>query len=239
MINNQKVLALIPARSGSKGLVDKNIRILNGRPLLGWPIQSANASEFVDKVVVSTDSISYSNIAIVQGAHEVVLRPNYLAADDASSVDVILHAIDYLAKTEQCFDYLILLEPTSPLTTGSDIDSALLKLNSHPQCSSVVGVVKAESNHPQFAYQKDKNHSLIPLSVSGYTAQRRQDLEDVFYLDGSLYITRVESFRKYLSFYTEKTLGFIFPKWKSFEIDDEVDFLIVEMLMKRNEIEKF
>jgi N-acylneuraminate cytidylyltransferase/CMP-N,N'-diacetyllegionaminic acid synthase len=238
MIRGRRVLALIPARSGSKGLENKNIRELNGRPLLGWPIQAANKSAYVDTVIVSTDCEKYKDIALEQGAENVLMRPLELATDKARSVDVIVHVIQEMLLLGEEYDLITLLEPTSPLTTASDIDLALETITNHNTANSIVAVMKAECNHPQFAYLKDNKGVLNHFTEGLDKVIRRQDLSSVFYLDGSLYISTVASIIKEKSFLTKNTIGFEVPKWKSFEIDDEIDFDIVEMLMKRYKIEK-
>ncbi|MFO0106485.1 MAG: acylneuraminate cytidylyltransferase family protein, partial [Burkholderiales bacterium] len=139
MIDGKRVLALVPARSGSKGLPDKNIRPLGGKPLLAWPIAAALAAQRVDRVIVSTDSAHYADLARAAGADVPFLRPTALASDTAPSIDFILHAVDTLAAADEHYDYLLLLEPTSPLTEASDIDRALSALAA--QGASAVAVV--------------------------------------------------------------------------------------------------
>lgn len=237
MIHNRKVLAIIPARSGSKGLANKNIKMLNGKPLLGWPINAAMKSRYIDKVLVSTDSKDYRDIALEQAPIDVLLRPAELATDDARSIDVILHVLNTLSQYGDVYDLIVLLEPTSPLTTGLDVDCALEKLVDNLTVDSVVAVKKAECDHPQFAYVEDERKRLNHYTEGLEKVVRRQDLSDVYYLDGSFYISTVAAIEKHESFYTDNTIGFEVPKWKSFEIDDDVDFDIVEMLMKRYNIE--
>ncbi|EPJ46637.1 MAG: hypothetical protein OFPII_18950 [Osedax symbiont Rs1] len=236
MIDNKRVLAIVPARSGSKGLKNKNIKMLNGKPLLGWPIKAGINSRYIDKVVVSTDSEQYKKIALEQSVDEVILRPSELATDEAGSIDVILHALDVLKLQCSSFDIVVLLEPTSPLTTSGDIDEALELMISSQGVKSVVAVVQAQCHHPQFAYT-EKNRFLTQYTPGSAEIVRRQDLTEVYYLDGSLYISTVAAIEKYKNFLTDCTLAFKVPKWKSFEIDDDIDFDIVEMLMKRYSVE--
>lgn len=233
MINDKKVLVIVPARSGSKGLKNKNILQIEGKPLLGWPITAALKSKYVDEVVLSTDSEEYKKIGLDQGAKVPFLRPNEFSGDKVASIDVILHCIEWLEGQSKVFDILVLLEPTSPMTETIDIDKALEKLVSSPNSTSIVGVSKAECNHPTFAYTKDKKSLLRPFINQTGQAVRRQELGDAFYLDGSLYISCIEALKKERTFYTENTIGFEFPKWKAFEIDDKVDFEIVKLLMKK------
>lgn len=233
MINDKKVLVIVPARSGSKGLKDKNILELHGKPLLGWPINAALKSKYVDEVVLSTDSEEYKKMGLKQGAEVPFLRPVELSGDKVASIDVILHCVEWLEAQSKVFDILVLLEPTSPMTDTFDIDKALEELVSSPDTTSIVGVSKAECNHPVFAYKKGEQSLLRPFINQIGKAVRRQELDDAFYLDGSLYISCIETLKKERTFYTKSTLGFEFPKWKAFEIDDEIDFEIVKLLMKK------
>lgn len=233
MINDKKILVIVPARSGSKGLKDKNVLDLHGKPLLGWPINAALKSKYVDEIVLSTDSEEYKRMGLEQGANVPFLRPAEFSGDKVASIDVILHCIECLEGQSKVFDILVLLEPTSPMTEATDIDKALEKLVSSPDSTSIVGVSKAECNHPFFAYKKDEKLLLRPFMNQTGEAVRRQELDDAFYLDGSLYISSIEALKKERTFYTESTMGFEFPKWKAFEIDDEIDFEIVTILMKK------
>lgn len=231
MINGNKVLVLVPARSGSKGLKNKNILQLKGKPLLGWPISAALGSKYADEVILSTDSTEYQRIGLEQGARVPFLRPMELSGDKVASIDVILHCIKWFEDQSKVFDILVLLEPTSPTTDSIDIDNALEKLIFTSDVTSIVGVSKAECNHPSFAYTKDDNLRLIPFSGQAGATTRRQELDDAFYLDGSLYISFITTLKQEKTFYTENTIGFEFPKWKAYEIDDEIDFQIVKLLI--------
>jgi len=234
MINKKKILTIIPARKGSKGLPLKNIKDLCGRPLLGWPIQAALKSRYVDRVIVSTDDQAIADVAVSQGAEAPFLRPGQLASDTATSISVMEHAIDFFHGKGEMFDYLVLLEPTSPLTDEIDIDRALEKLDSQRNIAdSIVGISKVEAAHPVFDV-KISDSRLIEPYMNGNFAEsiRRQDLADIYFFDGSLYISGVTELIQKKTFYHERTLAFITPKWKSFEIDDLVDFICVEAIMK-------
>ena len=125
MIDQARVLALIPARSGSKGLPGKNVRMLGGKPLLAWPVEAAKSAKCVDRVVVSTDSAEYGRVASLHGAEVPALRPVELATDTAPSSGFIVHMLDLLETQGDRYEYVVLLEPTSPLTTGEDVDAAV------------------------------------------------------------------------------------------------------------------
>lgn len=237
MINNKSVIAIVAARSGSKGLPNKNIRNLGGRPLLVWPILAAIESSCVDKVLLSTDSAAYAEIGKSHGASVPFLRPNNLANDNASSIDVVIHALDYLSKKNETYDYVVLLEPTSPLTEASDIDSAILTLdNSSGKATAIVGVSLMETQHPAFSVEMSEENFISPLISGSFDAMpRRQDLKPIYALDGSLYLSNVKTLYGQKSFCHEKTLGMIFDRFKSFEVDDLVDFLCIQAVLDYRE----
>lgn len=230
MIRNQKILGVITARSGSKGLKNKNILKLNSRPLLYWPIKTFMNSKFIDEFILSTDSTKISKQANRYKCKTPFLRPARLSKDNSSSVDVVIHAINFFKEQKITFDYVALLEPTSPLTDSGDLDKAIAKLVSNYKIAdSIVGVSKNINYHPDYNI-KMKKKSLI--SFDSKKIKRRQKISNLFFLDGSLYISKIEALLKYKSFYHKKTLGFEMPKWKSFEIDDYTDFLCVSTIMK-------
>jgi CMP-N,N'-diacetyllegionaminic acid synthase len=232
VIANSRVLGLIAARGGSKGLPGKNIRPLCGKPLIEWSISAAKAASCVDSIVVSTDDAAIAAVARRAGADVPFRRPDELATDSASSVDVVIHAIDMLAKTEPTFDIVVLLEPTSPLREASDIDEAVNCLI-RTAAGSVVSVCRTLSAHPAFMFRQNEKGRLRPFLDRQPTGLRRQDLDPVFFLDGTLYVSRVDVLRNKRSFNHDDTVAFEVPKWKSLEIDDVDDFIMVEALMAR------
>ncbi len=251
MISGKSVVAVITARAGSKGLPGKNIMPLAGKPLLAWPVEAALGSQFVDSVVVSTDSEAYAALARDCGATVPYLRPESLAQDTASSIDVVLHMLAQLQQQGQSFDYVVLLEPTSPLTESSDIDAALTQLLAQRQqgMQAIVGVAQEESAHPEFLVTLGDNEQLIPfthaeapLTSTQETSQaysssgkRRQDLSKVYKFEGSLYVSCVPALKQKRGFYHDATLGYVVPKWKAFEIDDLIDFKCVEAIVENLE----
>jgi N-acylneuraminate cytidylyltransferase/CMP-N,N'-diacetyllegionaminic acid synthase len=239
--SNPRILFLIPARGGSKGLPGKNIRPMLGKPLIGWTIETAKkACEKVNgRVIVSTDSKEIAHVAKVFDAGVPFLRPAELSLDTSTSIDVVLHALDYLEKEGEVFDYVCMLESTSPQRDEKDILGALNLLQQTEEAESIVGVCRTESTHPAFLALKDQNNFIIPFSGENFVFKRRQEIDDVYFFEGSLYISKVKSMLERKSFYHEKTLGFEMPKWKSFEIDDLVDFIAIESLMEARQEGKF
>jgi CMP-N,N'-diacetyllegionaminic acid synthase len=230
---NKKNLAVIPARSGSKGLPGKNIRLLIDKPLIAWSIEQALASKYISNVIVSTDSQEIADIAIQYGAQVPFLRPAHLAEDHSATSDVLIHLIDELSNINQTYEYLFLLEPTSPLRETIDIDLAYEKLISTTNAKSIVGVSEIEAQHPDFCVSLDANGFLE--SANHFKVVRRQDIKSSFFFEGSIYISEIETYKAKKNFYHDKCLGFVFPKWKSFEIDDLTDFIIVEALLRNKD----
>ncbi len=233
MIKGKRVLSLVPARRGSKGLALKNIRPLRGRPLLGWPIAAAHASRYIDRVIVSTDDEEFATIARAQGADTPFLRPAELASDTAPSIGFILHALDTLAQSGEVYDYLVLLEPTSPLTEGTDIDLALEALFEHrDHADAIVGIARMTTGHPAFAVRIDVDARIQPAAASSFgELPRRQDIEPLYVLDGSLYISTAEALRRENGFCHDRTLGHVMPRYKHFEVDDLLDFVCIEAVL--------
>ena len=237
MINNKKVIGVIPARSGSKGLPNKNVLEIGGKPLIAWTIQAAKESKYIDELVVSTDSDQIAKIAIEFGANVPFIRPSELALDITPSIEVIKHALDFYREVFKLnFDYTMLLEPTSPLRDVRDIDGALEDLEKNIDATSLVGVALTEVQNPAFQVKIDKSGYLRNLNDETIQPVRRQDINPVYFLEGSVYVSKTKDLEKLNSFYQKKTIGMVLPKWKSLEIDDLEDFVMVEALMRHKEI---
>lgn len=233
MIEGKRVLALVPARSGSKGLPMKNVRLLHGKPLLSWPIAAARHSRYVDRVVTSTDSEEFARLAKFAGAEIPFLRPAELSTDTAPSIAFIFHALDTLEAAGDKYDYLVLLEPTSPLTEASDIDSALEALVARrADADAIVSVAELVSTHPAFAVRLNELGLMHPYASQSFgQLPRRQDIEPLYSLDGSLYISSIETLRAQRGFCHERTMSHVMPHYKSFEVDDLVDFICIEAIL--------
>lgn len=232
MYKEKTFLAIIPARGGSKGLPRKNIKELCGKPLIAWSIEAGLKSKYIDEVVVSTDYQEIADIAKKYGATVPFLRPDYLASDTATSFDAVKHTIDfYKDELGKEFDYIILLEPTSPLREVDDIDRSIeYLLNS--KADSIVGISKTEDQNPAFLIEKDTNNYLIGYKNKDMKVLRRQDINDVYFFEGTIYISKIDTLLKKKTFYHETTIGYEVPKYKSLEIDDLDDFIMVEAMMK-------
>jgi N-acylneuraminate cytidylyltransferase/CMP-N,N'-diacetyllegionaminic acid synthase len=231
MIDSMRILGLIPARAGTKGLPQKNVMQLGHKPLIAWSIDEALRSKFIDSVVVTTENQNIADIAKYYGAEVPFKRPLSLALDDSPSIDVVLHALEQLESLHRQYDFVVLLEPTSPLREAGDIDLALIELVKSNQ-TSLVSVCRSEAQHPKFMYTKDQKNHLLPYMGVQPTGIRRQDLDPVFFLDGTIYISKVQELKLQKSFFHEHTIAFEVPKWKSIEVDDQFDFAMVEALAK-------
>ena len=238
MIAAKRVLAIIPARAGSKGLPNKNIRPLGGKPLLAWPIEAARGSTYVDRTIVSTDSQSYAEVAAQHGADVPFIRPAELASDSAPSIGFLLHALDTLEADGDNYHYVVLLEPTSPLTESRDIDAALERLDhSAGHAAALVGMTPMVTTHPAYAMRAQPDGLVRPLIGSDFAAMpRRQDLEPLFCLDGSLYISTVEALRRERAFCHSQTIGFATERHKAMEVDDLVDFICIEAVLRHRDV---
>lgn len=232
MINTKSVIAVIPARKGSKGLPGKNIKNLCSKPLIQWSIESALESKLLDRIVLTTDCEDIAELGNRLGAMVPFLRPSELATDTATSVDVVLHTLDFMEREHgEFFDYVVLLEPTSPLRKKNDIDQMILKLNSsRDNYDGIVSVGEVKEN-PTILKSIDGDN-LLPYDVEKASQGRRQDNSPVYFPYGVAYIVDVSIFKREKSFYPNRLTYYLIDHLQRFEIDDLNDFLIVELLMK-------
>ena len=228
MIQGKKVLALIPARGGSKGLPRKNVLLLGGRPLLAWSILAARGSAHVDRIVVSSEDREIIETAREWGAEVPFVRPRELAADETSGMEVVLHAIE---QAGQGFDYVVLVQPTSPLRTPQDIDACLERCleTGAPACVSVCEPAKS----PHWMYTLDKDGRMRPLLGSGEYVSRRQDLPRVYALNGAVYAARTDWLKESGNFVTPETVGYVMDPERSLDIDTALDLRLCEELLSQ------
>lgn len=224
-----KNIAIIPARSGSKGLKDKNIRLLNGKPLLAYSVEAALESGKFDEVIVSTDSEKYAEIAKEWGAGVPFLRSAELSSDTATSKDVILDVLKRYADSGQIFDTFCLLQPTSPLRTAEDICRAY-HIFSEKKANAVVGVTEVDHS-PLFCNTLPEDGSLVNFIRPEAKDKPRQALESYYRINGAMYIASSLYYQKYGDFYHDRCYAYVMGKDVSVDIDDEVDFIFAELLM--------
>ncbi len=232
MYKNRTIIAVIPARGGSKGLPGKNIRPLCGRPLIEWTILRALESTLVDCVCVTTDSEQIATIARKAGAEVPFLRPGELASDTSPTLAAVEHALEFYARAQQReFDYLALLEPTSPLRHPGDIDAMLRKLIDGETDFDSITSIGEIAEHPAIVKRK-LGDTLIPYCPDLPTASRRQDNDAAYFPYGVGYMVRVEALLRERTFYAKRGTYYEIRRYQNFEIDDLQDFLCVEAIMK-------
>lgn len=239
MYKNKRILAVVTARGGSKGLPGKNIKVLAGKPLITWTIEAAIRSKYLDRIIISTDDESIAAIAKNNGAEVPFLRPDELASDQASSVDVVIHAIDFLKNEEDLFDYVALLEPTSPLRAEHDIDRAIEALvNAGNNADSLVTLGKIELEHPWTAKLVNEDGFMMPYVNNAGPVTRRQELRDAYFPYGVIYLASIQSLYINRSFYPQRTLPLFVERWQCYEINDLCDFVVVDAIMKKRLMKK-
>ena len=224
-----RCLAVIPARGGSKGIKNKNIFILAGKPLISYTIREAEKAKLVDKVIVSTDSPQIRKIAQALGAEAPFLRPPFLAKDITPMYPVIRHALKYLNNKGDKFDIVIILQPTSPLRSAEDIDKAILALVNSGD-DSLVSVCPAK--HSPYWMKIIKKGRLYPL-MNSHNFTRRQDLPEVYRPSGAIYATRAKIILKDKKLLGSKVIPFIMEEDKSVDVDSLMDLRLAELFLKQ------
>ncbi len=230
MINGRKILALIPARGGSKGIPQKNIKILNGKPLIAWTIETALQSKYIDHIVVSTDNEKIATISKQFKASVPFLRPKELAQDDSKSIDAILHCINWLKGNNEEYDILILLQPTSPLRISTDIDKSI-EILFEKKADSIVSVCKTEHN-PLWSNTLPSDRRMNEFLKKDLINTNRQRLPEFYRLNGAVYAAWIYYVVNNLSFFGENTFAYIMPAERSVDVDSYIDFEFCEFFMK-------
>lgn len=223
----RKVLAVIPARGGSQGLVDKNIRQMAGKPLICWSHIAATKSEFIDRVILSTDDNAIAEIAKAHSIETPFRRPSELATAEASSVDMLVHAV------ESCpgYDIVMLLQPTSPLRSSSDIDAAI-ELMVHANARSCVSVCEVNES-PHLMYFQSEDTRISPVIELPQASVRRQDLPKAYRLNGAIYVTHTKDLLRDRQIFGPDTVAYEMPCYTSVDIDDIDDFQLAETRLKQ------
>ena len=218
-----KNLAIIPARSGSKGLKDKNIKLLNGKPLLAYSIEAAKGSGLFDEIMVSTDSQEYGEIAEKWGANVPFLRNEELSNDTASSWDVVKGVLKKYKDLGQCFDTVALLQPTSPLRTSNDIVEGY-KVMKEKAANFVVGVCEMDHS-PLWANTLPEDHSMERFIRPEVVKISRQSIPTYYRINGALYIVRVDYLKRSSDIYADRSFASVMRKENSVDIDDIICLL--------------
>ena len=235
MLGQYHITALIPARGGSKRLPGKNIKLLCGKPLIAWTIETAKASTYIDSVIVSTDDIEIKEISEKFGAEVPFIRPDYLSHDTASSFDVVKHAIEFL-NINKVNHLIVLLQPTSPLRTVEELDEAL-ELFINKKASGVVSVSECEHS-PMWSNTLPENGCMSDFIRPEVQGKRSQDLPKFFRLNGSIYIYKtLPLLAQEKIFFDENVYSFETSLETAVDIDTALDFLMAETIIKHWAIE--
>jgi CMP-N,N'-diacetyllegionaminic acid synthase len=225
-------VAIIPARGGSKGLPGKNILPICGKPLIGWSIEQALRSTYIDTVVVSTDSAEIAEVAKYHGAEVPFLRPPEIATDTSTTFEAVVHALaHYESKLAKSFSYVLLLEPTAPLRETSDVDQMLEKLDRLAEDFDAVISIGEMTLHPLLSKSCQDNR-LVSTFGRPESGSRRQDLREIFWPFGGLYAIKTGILLSCQTFYPERLTFHKLKRYQCYEIDDFYDFLCVEAVMK-------
>lgn len=227
-------IAIIPARSGSKGLRDKNIKELNGKPLIAYTIEAALDSDMFDKVFVSTDSQKYADIAMQYGADASFLRSEENSGDTAGSWDVIREVIERLWQRGEKYDEIMLLQATSPLRTSEDIVNAV-KLLHDKKGEAVVSLTECDHS-PIWCNTLPEDYCMDQFDKDEYKDLPRQMLPTFYRYNGAIYLVTARELQKKEDMLKEKCYAYIMPQCRSIDIDTALDFLIAETIMKAGEV---
>lgn len=233
IINDKNILVIIPARGGSKGIPRKNIKELNGKPLIAYTIEEAKKSQYIDRIVISTEDEEIAAVSKKFGAEIPYLRPKELAQDNSPTVDCVIHMLNWLQQNEEYVpDYICLLQCTSPLRTFKDIDGTIEKMI-NTGMDGAVSICEAEIN-PYWTNIFDGN-KLKNFIDEGKKIIRRQDLPKIYNINGSIYVIKIEPLLRKKTFEVENITGYIMNNENSIDIDNEIDFKFAELLIKERE----
>ncbi len=228
MISGKRLLAIIPARGGSKRLPRKNILDLAGKPLIAWTIEAALESKYLDRIVVSTDSKEISSISKKYGADVPFMRPDELATDETTSIDVVLHQLDQLEECNDSYSYVILLQPTSPLRTAENIDESVELLKSR-NSDAVISVCKVEHS-PLWCNTIPADGSLLNFLDDSILNKRSQDLNQYYRLNGAIYLCNIKLLKKEKNFFLKSnSIAYKMNEEQSIDIDSKNDFMCASM----------
>ncbi|HFI0793877.1 TPA: acylneuraminate cytidylyltransferase family protein [Streptococcus suis] len=228
-----KIIAIIPARSGSKGLPDKNIKSVCGRPLMDYTIKAAIDSECFETVMVSTDSEKYAEIAKKCGADVPFMRSATTAGDKAGSWDVVREILNNYKKKGIIYDYVALLQPTSPLRSAVDIRMAVKMLDAD-SVNNVVSVTETE--HPvQWCFTLPADLEMLEYAKSPYNNMRRQDLIKHYQENGAIYLVNANKIiNDDYNLYEDKCFAYIMPRERSIDIDTKLDLIVLKAIIEEN-----
>ena len=226
----RRFLGLVPARGGSKGIPRKNLVDLGGQPLIAWTIEAALLSGSLDRVIVSTDDAEIATVSESLGAEVPFMRPAALATDEAASVDVARHALETLGEEGYEPDYVVLLQPTSPLRTSGDVAAICLQ-TVEMEADTTVSVTLAR-DHPWIVHFMSLDGRLHRCAENQGKVERRQDLPAAYAPNGALYVARPDAILTDEDWYTGRCFGFVMPEERSLDVDTDWDLLLGSLILK-------
>jgi N-acylneuraminate cytidylyltransferase len=228
MYNNKSILTIIPARGGSKGIPKKNIKLLGEKPLIGWSIDAAKKSSLIDKIIVSSDSEEIISTSKKHEAEVPFVRPSELANDTATTKDVLIHTIKHFKEQNKHFDYIVLLQPTSPFRKDDDIDKMIVKAIESD--SDMIVSVKETSSNPYYVLFEENKDGFLKKSKEG-SFTRRQDCPTVYEYNGSIYVIKVSSLLEQNTMAFNKTIKYIMEDQYSIDLDTPFDWKQAEFFL--------
>ena len=229
-MNCKKILAIVPARAGSKGIKDKNITDLNGKPLIAYSIEAGLKSKHINKVVVTTDGEEIAKVAKEYGADVPFLRPKHLATDTSKTIDAVTHCIDELKNQGQKYDYVVLLQPTQPLRQAWHIDEAI-ELIIEKDEDALVSVSKVK-DHPILMRTIDESGHAVNL-LEGSSTKRRQDFPDFYKVNGAIYINKINDNLNNDTSLNDNKLVYIMDEKYDVDIDEMLDLQIARLIIDK------
>lgn len=230
-MKNNKVLALITARGGSKRLPGKNTKELGGLPLISWTIRAAKASSYISRLILSTDDAKAVEIAHSEKCEVPFVRPKELSGDYSTSFDVVEHALQSIEEND--YEWLLLLQPTSPFRTTEDIDLALECAISQ-NVDSLISVCESDKSHLML-FAREPNgclKSYYGINLKDLNNSRSQDFPACFEINGAIYVVKVSWLLKNKAFFDEYTVSYVMPKMRSVNIDTEDDWMLAETYLR-------
>tara|TARA_Y100001954_G_C15750225_1_gene573257 strand:+ start:242 stop:982 length:741 start_codon:yes stop_codon:yes gene_type:complete len=230
MIDKYKILGLIPARGGSKGVKKKNLVKIHNKSLTEWALINLIKTKYIDKIIVSTDNDEIYNLVNSIGEYTPFKRPKEFALDESKSIDVIKHALDFENKNNRFYDFIVLIEPSCPFRTPNQIEQCLEMISANPEITSVVSLVEVEDNHPIRMKKILPTGKIIPYLDAEPEGLRRQDQEKIYIRNGGVYVFNSKKIKKDI-LYGDNVHGLIVDRNKfGFNIDSEMDYELSKII---------
>lgn len=238
-ISNKKILGIITARGGSRGIPGKNIKILGGKPLIAYTIETALMSSLMSDIIVSTEDKNIADIARSFGAEVPFYRPAELATDTTGHLEVVTHALNFMEDIKgKIYDYVVILQPTSPFRKIEDIDETIKKIIHH-NADSAFSMYEIEPSYHPIKIKKMEGDKVFPYALEEQEGLRRQDLPVAYKRSGAVYVTKRDLIIKEGRLFGDNLVGHLVPKDRSIDIDTEIDWLVAEYMYKKLKDQNF